>query len=199
MIKPYITITREVIRMLIIITLFSACKSISYESARHSNEDKFYGDKETNALMLVDMKNLSQLAEDLSGLTEEKAYTKDVYDFGLSAIKDHKKFQSQMSILALKKRIKLPSSVKKETQEIYRGIHKVSDRKTFDRMYLEEMKKIQQTLADMSDQFLEEGQDTQIRNLITKHSGAFKSEIKRIETIQEYMEKPTPEITSREK
>jgi predicted outer membrane protein len=198
MIRTYKSFIREAIRIVIIITLFSACKSISYESARHSNEDKFYGDKEENALMLVEMKNLSQLAEDLSGLTEEKAYTKDVYDFGISVKKDHKKFQSQMSILAFKKRIKLPSSIKQENQEIYRSIHKISDRKTFDRMYLEEMKKIAQSLADMSDQFLTDGQDTQIRNLITKHSGAFKSQVKRIESIQEYMEKPSPEITSSE-
>jgi predicted outer membrane protein len=199
MIKTNKALMLKAIQSLIIIALFTTCKSISYESAKHSNEDKFYGDKEENALMLVEMKNLSQLAEDLSGLTEEKAYTKDVYDFGLTAIKDHKKFQSQMAILAFKKRIKLPSSVKQENQEVYRSIHKVSDRKTFDRMYMEEMKKILKTLADMSDQFLEDGQDKHIRNLITKHSGAFKSEIKHIENMQEYMEKPAPEITSRDK
>ncbi|MBR9999424.1 MAG: DUF4142 domain-containing protein, partial [Cyclobacteriaceae bacterium] len=120
------------IHMLIIITLFSACKSISYESAKHSNEDKFFGEKEENSLMLVEMKNLSQLAEDLSGLAEEKAYVRDVYDFGLSARKDHKKLQTELSILAFKKRVKLPNAVKKEDQDIYRNILKISDRKSFD-------------------------------------------------------------------
>jgi predicted outer membrane protein len=185
--------------MLIIITLFSACKSISYESALHSNEDKFYGEKEDNALLLVDMKDLSQLTEDLSGLTGEKAYIKDVYDFGQTAMKDHKKLQTQLSILAFKRRVKLPSSVKKENQEIYRSLHKISDRKTFDIVYLDKMKKTLQVMADRSDQFLEEGQDSQIRNFITKHSGVIKGEIKRIDMIKDYMEKPDPEITSREK
>ncbi len=198
MIKPYKKQKNHLIQMLIIITLFSACKSISYESALHSNEDKFYGEKEDNALLLVDMKDLSQLTEDLSGLTGEKAYIKDVYDFGQTALKDHKKLQTQLSILAFKRRVKLPSSVKKENQEIYRSLHKISDRKTFDIVYLDKMKKTLQVMADRSDQFLEEGQDSQIRNFITKHSGVIKGEIKRIDMIRDYMEKPDPEITSGE-
>lgn len=198
MIKYYKNQGNRLIQILIIITLFSACKSISYESAVYSNEDKFYGEKEDNALLLVEMKDLSQLAEDLSGLAEDKAYIKDVYDFGQSALKDHKKFQKQLTILAFKKRAKLPSAVKKENQEIYRSLHKISDRKTFDRTYLEEMKKNLQTMADMCDQYLEEGKDTQIRNFIAKNSGVVKGEIKRIEIIREYMDKPDPEITSRD-
>jgi predicted outer membrane protein len=186
------------IQPLIIITLFSACKSISYESAVLSNEDKFYGVKEDNALLLVELKDLSQLAEDLSGLAEEKAYIKDVYDLGQSAIKDHKKLQTQLAILAFKKRAKLPSSVKKENQEIYRSIHKITDRKSFDIVYLDNMEETLQKMADLSDKFLEDSQDTQMRNFITKHSGVIKSELKRIETIQDYMGKPNPEITSRD-
>ena len=188
----------RMIQTLIIITLFSACKSISYESAVHSNEDKFYGEKENNALLLVELKDLSQLAEDLSGLTEEKAYIKDVYDLGQSSTKDHKKLQTQLSILAFKKRVKLPSSIQKDNQETYRTLHKISDRKTFDNVYLDEMKGTLQKMADLSDTFLEDGQDTQIRNFVTKHSGVIKSEIKRIDAIRDYMEKPNPEITSRD-
>lgn len=198
MIKTNRNLKNRMIQSLIIITLFSACKSISYESAVLSNEDKFYGVKEDNALLLVELKDLSQLAEDFSGLTEEKAYIKDVYDLGQSAIKDHKKLQTQLAILALKKRAKLPSSVKKENQEIYRSIHKITDRKSFDIVYLDNMKETLQKIADMSDQFLEDSQDTQMRNFITKHSGVIKSELKRIETIQDYMEKPNQEITSRD-
>jgi hypothetical protein len=198
MIKTNWSLKNRMIQTLIIITLFSACKAISYESAVHSNEDKFYGDKEDNALLLVDLKDLSQLAEDLSGLTEEKAYIKDVYDFGQSALKDHKKLQSQLAILAFKKRVKLPTSVQKDNQETYRSLHKITDRKTFDKVYLDEMKGTLQKMADRSDQFLEDGQDPQIRNYVTKHSGVIKSEIKRIGAIQDYMAKPTPEITSRD-
>jgi hypothetical protein len=187
------------IQTLIIITLFSACKSISYESAVHSNEDKFYGEKEDNALLLVELKNLSQLAEDLSGLTEGKAYTKDVYDLGQTATRDHKKLQTQLAILAFKKRVKLPSSVQKDNQETYRALHTISDRKSFDKVYLDDMKSTLQMMADLSDQFLEEGQDTQIRNFINKKSGVIKSEIKRIDAIKDYMGKPEPEITSLEK
>jgi len=188
----------RMIQILIIITLFSACKSISYQSAKHSNEDKFYGEKEENALIMVDMKDLSQLIEDISGLTEEKAFAKDIYDFGKSAAKDHKKLQNQLKILAFKKRAKLPSALKEDNQEIYRSLHKITDRKTFDRVYMEEMIKALQILADMSDDFLEEGKDKQMRNFVTKHSGIFKSEIKRINTIQEYIEKPYSEILSKE-
>lgn len=198
MIKTNRNPRNRMIQSLIIITLFSACKSISYESAVLSNEDKFYGVKEENALLLVELKDLSQLAEDFSGLTEEKAYIKDVYDLGQSVIKDHKKLQTQLAILALKKRAKLPSSVKKENQEIYRSIHKITDRKSFDIVYLENMEETLQKMADMSDQFLEDSQDTQMRNFITKHSGVIKSELKRIKTIQDYMEKPNQEITSRD-
>ncbi|MBR9999705.1 MAG: DUF4142 domain-containing protein, partial [Cyclobacteriaceae bacterium] len=171
----------------------------SYESAKHSNEDKFFGEKEENSLMLVEMKNLSQLAEDLSGLAEEKAYVRDVYDFGLSTRKDHKKLQTELSILAFKKRVKLPNAIKKEDQDIYRNIHKISDRKSFDHLYLDEMSKVLELLAEMSVHFLEEGQDTQMRNFITKHSGVFKSEIKRIDMIRDYMGKPVSEITSKQK
>jgi len=189
----------RMIQTLIIITLFSACKSISYESAVHSNEDKFYGEKEDNALLLVELKDLSQLAEDLSGLTEGKAYTKDVYDLGQTATRDHKKLQMQLAILALKKRVKLPSSVQKDNQETYRTLHTVSDRKSFDKVYLDDMKSTLQMMADLSDQFLEKGQDAQIRNFINKKSGVIKSEIKRIDAIQDYMGKPEPEITSIQK
>ncbi len=197
MINSIKNLRNRMIQTLIIITLFSACKSISYESAVHSNEDKFYGAKEDNALLLVELKDLSQLAEDLSGLTEEKAYIKDIYDLGQSVKTDHKKLQTQLAILAFKKRAKLPSSVKKENQEIYRSLHKISDRKSFDIVYLDEIKVTLQKMADRSDQFLEDGQDAQIRNFITKHTGVIKSELKRIETIKDYMEKPNQEITSR--
>ena len=186
--------TNYLIQLTIIITLFSACKSISYESAVYSNEDKFYGEKEENSLLLVEMKDLSQLVEDLSGLAEDKAYVKDIYDFGLSAKKDHRKFQNQLAILAFKKRVKLPNAVKKENQDIYRDVHKIIDRKSFDDRYLDEMRKAVVLLSEMSENFLEDGQDSQMRNFVTKHSGVFKNEIKRIDTIREYMEKPAERI-----
>lgn len=184
------------IQLTIIITLFTACKSISYESAVYSNEDKFYGDKEENSLLLVEMKDISQLVEDLSGLAEDKAYIKDVYDLGLSVKKDHNKFQKQLAILAFKKRVKLPNAVKKENQDIYREVHKISDRKSFDNRYLDEMRKAVVQLSEMSEKFLEDGQDSQMRNFVTRHSGVFKNEIKRIDTIREYMEKPAAGVLS---
>jgi predicted outer membrane protein len=144
------------------------------------------------------MKDLSQLVEDLSGLSEEKAYVKDIYDFGLSAMKDHKKFQTQLSILAFKKRVRLPSAVKKGNQDIYRDVHKIGDRKSFDYRYLDEMRKALVSLSEMSDKFLGEGKDTPMRNFITKHSGVFKNEIKRIDTIKEYMAKPVTEFSMRQ-
>jgi predicted outer membrane protein len=181
------------IHLTIIITLFTACKSVSYESAVYSNRDRFFGEKEENSLLLVEMKDLSQLVEDLSGLSEEKAFAKDIYDFGFSAVKEHRKFQMQLKILAFKKRVKLPSAVKKVNQDIYRDVHKIGDRKSFDYRYLGEMRKALMLLSEMSDKFLGDGKDTQMRNFITKHSGVFKNEIKRIDTIREYMEKPATE------
>ncbi len=188
------------ITVYMILLMFAvSCKSISYQNAVHSNQDKFYGEKEQEAILLVELKDLSQLAEDLSGVAQEKAYSKDLFEFAEMAEKDHKKFQFRMEILAFKKGIKLPDAISVEKQEIYRKLHKIEDKKTFDIHYLAEMENLLDSMTIKSDDYLEEGKDKQIRNFITKHTGMFKGQMKRIENMQNYIEKSSSKELSMNK
>lgn len=185
----------QILLGIVMIALFSSCRSISYQNAVHTNEDRFYGEDEKEALLLVNFKDLSQHAEDLSGIAQDKVYSKDLYDFAVDAERDHRKFQFSLELLALKKRIKLPDAVSEANQKKYREVRDISDKKTFDIRYMNEMKGILTSLTDSSDNYLAEGKDRQIRNFITKHTGVFESEIKRINSLQAYEEKTKKEVS----
>ncbi len=187
---------KRITGFILLVFLLAGCKTISYENALLSNKDKFYGEREDSALLLVDLKNFSQLAEDISGLTIEKAYSKELYDFGQHTLKDHNRFQLSLRSISLFKGIKLPNAVSPSYQETYRSLLEINDKKTFDRKYLAEMDMVLDMLTAKSHDYLDHGNDQKIRNMLEKYTGVFQSEKDRIKKMQEYIKQTDPDRAS---
>lgn len=176
------------------------CKTISYENARSSNKDKFYGDKETSALLLVDLKNYSQLAEDLSGLTADRCYAREVYLFGRELTADHNRFQRGMKLNALFRGIRLPNSVSSDEQEHYQRILQIDDPMTFDRKYLTAMDRVLDSMLVISERYLDISSDEKISQFLEKQTGVFRAEMEKVREMYEYIREQdpgmVPELTS---
>ena len=172
--------------------LFVSCKSISYENAISANKDKFYGNDKKTALLLVDFKNLSQAAADISDLAPKQAYSKDLCDFAGMVIKDQKSRKVPLKFLALKRGIKLPTVVSPESQKIYQKLQNINDEKTFDKAYCENEKQIFSTILTKCDSFLTDNDEGPVRDFLVKQSGIYKSYLTKINLIQNYMNTKSP-------
>lgn len=184
------------IKIFIPLLLFVSCKSISYNNAISANNDKFYGDEENTAKLLVDFKNLSQAAVDISDLAPKHAYSKDLCDFADMVIKDQQSRKVPLKLLALKKGIKLPTVVSPDKQKIYQQMHNINDEKTFDKVYCENEKQIFSTILSKCDSFLTENDEGSVRDFLVKQSGIYKSYLSKINLIQNYIDaKSPPQLT----
>lgn len=184
---------KSLLKILIPIVLFTSCKSISYESAVNANKDKFYGDEEKTALLLVNFKNLSQSAADISDLAPKHAYSKDVCDFADMVIADQQSRKVPLKLLALKKGVKLPTVVGNDNQKIYHQMQDIEDEKTFDIHYCENEKQIFTSILDKCDSFLTENNEGPVRDFLVKQTGIYKNYLTKINDIQKYIVTKEPE------
>ena len=185
-------------RVLILSVLMTlgACKTISYENAVSANRDRFYGDDEKTALLLDDYQDVSQVTADISRLADDQAYSKDLCDFAGMVIRDQRKFNTSLQLLALRKRIRIPNTESGERHKIYQQVRDVPDKKTFDRAYYENMKFLFNHIIDRSDSFLGNNSEGPVRDFIARNVSLYKDYIKKIGKMQEYMDKnPEPQVT----
>jgi predicted outer membrane protein len=184
---------KTLLKIFIPLLLFTACKSISYESAVNANQDKFYGDEKQTALLLVDFKNLSQAASDISDLAPKQAYAKDVCNFADMVVSDQQSRKVPLKLLALKKGVKLPTVVSRENQQVYHQLQNIKDEKTFDKNYCESEKKIFGTIINKCDSFLNKNDEGPVRDFLVKQTGIYKSYLTKINEIQKYSEMKEPQ------
>ena len=179
--------------ILIPIMLLASCKSISYESAVSTNKDKFYGDEKKTALLLVDFKNLSQSAADISDLAPKNAYAKDICDFADIVVKDQQSRKMPLKLLALKKGVKLPTVVDMKNQKVYHSLQEIRDEKTFDKEYCSSEKQIFSDILTKCDSFLADNTEGPVRDFLIRQSGIYKNYFSKISDIEKYIDQNEPQ------
>jgi predicted outer membrane protein len=184
---------KTILKIFVALLLFTSCKSISYDGAVSANKDKFYGDEEKTALLLVDFKNLSQAAADISDLAPNHAYSKDLCDFAGMVISDQQSRKMPLKLLALKEGVKLPTVVGRDEQKIYHQMQAITDEKSFDKAYCENEKVIFSKILDKCDSFLTENNEGPVRDYLVKQTGIYKSYQSKINLLQNYIEKKEPQ------
>ncbi len=176
----------------------ASCKTVSYESAVNVNKDRFYGDDKKTALLLDDLDDVSQLSADISNLAQQQAYSKDLCKFANLVVSDQHKQGLSLKILAFRKKIKLPNTVGEKRQKIYRSLQDINDEKTFDRAYYNNMDSILTGAISKCDSFMNNAGEGPVRNYIARQSGIYKEYVKKINQLQNYMNKSeVPQLTEK--
>lgn len=131
--------------MVMPLMIFSACRSDKQkmEDAKHAdevNDDKLQGGEEKTAGFLVDIANMNLSAIHLSELAYQKASMEETKDMASKMLTDHRLALAEITVLAQKRGVVLPTTPDAEATREYDRIDK-STGADFDKEYADQMVK----------------------------------------------------------
>ncbi|MEQ9305658.1 MAG: DUF4142 domain-containing protein [Marinoscillum sp.] len=141
--------------------LFTACQTNSYYNAMNTNEQRFDGWQEDNAVFMNEAHDLSLLISDLSGLAKKKATLKETYLLADEVQKMIEEMEPNYKIEATILRIKLASSLSDQSDL---KLHKLEDvsKENFDSVYIRFLQDALNNLKSRSSAYMKEGHNKRL-------------------------------------
>lgn len=150
--------------LLLLPILFTACQSKSYYNAMNTNEQRFDGWQEENAIFLVETNDKIQLLIDLSELAQKDATLKSTFQTAEQMETSMDDLQTFYDIEATIHRVKLASALSEESDKILQKLESVSA-DNFDDVYLRYINSEIKELDRRVKKYQDEGHNERIRNL----------------------------------
>ncbi|HYC84452.1 MAG TPA: DUF4142 domain-containing protein [Chryseosolibacter sp.] len=133
----------NVLSILIVgIVLASCAQDLTYQEAMNRNRRNIEDDEKLDdARFLVDARNLNILEVELCELASTNGYASTIVDLAKKNLNDHLKMEEELSDLAYREKISIPSVMDVNDVDVYNKVYR-SDRQDFDRNFIAEIKEI---------------------------------------------------------
>jgi putative membrane protein len=173
----------------------------SVQVAKDSNQAKMDTSKTTgdtskiaasvsdaDAKFAVEAANAGMMEVELGKVAGQNSSSTDVKDFGAMMIRDHTKAGDELKTIAMAKHISLPMSASKDDQDKMDNLKKKMGH-DFDKSYIDMMVSGHKKVADMFDEEVKKGSDTDLRNFATKTLDAIHAHLEAAKKIQAMVKK----------
>ncbi|MEQ8471580.1 MAG: DUF4142 domain-containing protein [Marinoscillum sp.] len=154
---------KKLILILTLPLLLAACQSNSYYKAMNTNEQRFDGWQEENAVWLNETHDLALLVSDLSGMAQKKANLKETYLLAEKVQEMIEETETDYKIESTILRVKLASSLSDKSDT---KLHKLEDisEENFDAVYLRYVRTSLEEMKDKSAKYNKEGHNKRLRD-----------------------------------
>ena len=175
--------------MIVPLILFSACRSDKQkmEDAKHAdevNDDKLQGGEEKTAGFLVDIANMNLSAIHLSELAYQKAAMKDTKEMASMMMTDHRLALAEITVLAQKRGVVLPTTPDAEATREYDRIDKYTGA-DFDKEYADQMVKEHEKAIKTVENIINDTGDFEIKTWATANLTSLKTHLEHAQNCQE--------------
>jgi hypothetical protein len=153
--------------LLIIPFIMASCQSNSYYNAMNTNQQRFDGWQEDNAIFLAETHDQILLIEDLSELALKKSTLKETYLLAEDVENELSNLKITYEVEATIHRVKLASALSEPSDQIYHKLESVSSG-NFDQVYLQYLKSELANLESDAKNYSEDGHDQRIKDLAQK-------------------------------
>ncbi|MAE84989.1 MAG: hypothetical protein CMB80_19785 [Flammeovirgaceae bacterium] len=145
----------------------ASCQSNSYYNAMNTNQQRFDGWQEENAIFLTETHDQILLIEDLSELAQKSATLRETYLLAEDIEKEMADLQLSYQVEATIHRIKLASALSESSDKVLNKLETISD-DNFDQVFLQYLKSELNDLQQEVIAYKKEGHNDRIRELADK-------------------------------
>ena len=145
----------------------ASCQSNSYYNAMNTNQQRFDGWQEENAIFLTETHDQILLIEDLSELAQKSATLRETYLLTEDIEKEMADLQLSYQVEATIHRIKLASALSESSDKVLNKLETISD-DNFDQVFLQYLKSELNDLQQEVIAYKKEGHNDRIRELADK-------------------------------
>ncbi|MBR10375.1 MAG: hypothetical protein CMP48_22150 [Rickettsiales bacterium] len=145
----------------------ASCQSNSYYNAMNTNQQRFDGWQEENAIFLTETHDQILLIEDLSELAQKSATLRETYLLAEDIEKEMADLQLSYQVEATIHRIKLASALSESSDKVLNKLETISD-DNFDQVFLQYLKSELNDLQQEAIAYKKEGHNDRIRELADK-------------------------------
>jgi len=180
----YATIKQIFLAVLLMLAMTSCLSDLSYQEAITKNQRKIDDpEKLDDAKFLVEAKSFNLAEKRLTELASTNGYASTVVETAKKHLEDHKDMEDDLSQLARRERIKLPSDMNDEHQA-YVGDLAKADRDDFDKEFLQTMKKLNEENTQRFMSMATDAQDADIRAFSARKLDMLRAHADQIERIE---------------
>lgn len=171
--------------LLLSCVLVVGCSSnLTYQQALHKNERKIENaDQQEDATFLVEAKSINILERELNQKAAASGYAAALVKMAQQNLEDHKNMDKDISKLASKKKMALPSSMKEEHSTIYNELAAMG-KEDFDKAFIKDLKKINEENTFKFENMATEAHDADIRAFSARKLDMMREHARRLETVE---------------
>jgi hypothetical protein len=168
------------------ILLSSCSRDVSYNDALSKNKKLDDPEMVKDANFLVEAKSVNMLEEQLATLAADTAYAASLVELSKNNMKEYDKLDAEITKLALKKKVKLPSEISAEHMQLYSKINDARH-EDFDKDLLKTLRKVNEENTEKFEAMATEAHDDDVRAFSARYLEMLRNQSERIKVVEDQL------------